>query len=140
MVTTPSPPRSGCPINFGLEIFGDRWSLLVLRDVLMQGKCRFREFAESEERIATNVLAERLARLERAGLLVRSRDSSDGRQFIYQPTEAGRRLLPVLVEMAYWGATHDPATSAPAAFATGYEQDRDGLLAALASGFDPTAA
>ncbi len=107
--------------------------------MLMQGKCRFGEFAQSEERIATNVLADRLIRLEKAGLVIRRRDEDDGRQFVYAPTDIGRALLPVLVEMAYWGATHDPETDAPAAFVDAYKRDREGLLLALANGADPTA-
>lgn len=138
MISRSRTRRSGCPINFGLEIFGDRWSLLILRDMLMQGKCRFGEFAQSEERIATNVLTDRLTRLEKAGLVIRKRDEDDGRQVRYAPTDAGRSLLPVLVEMAYWGASHDPETDAPAAFLGAYEADREGLLLALAQGADPT--
>ena len=100
-MTNPSRKRrSGCPINFGLEIFGDRWSLLILRDLLMQGKCRFGEFAQSEERIATNVLTDRLTRLEQAGLVIRRRDEGDGRQVVYAPTDAGRALLPRPTEKA----------------------------------------
>ena len=140
MVQTPNPPRSGCPINFGLEIFGDRWSLLILRDMLMQGKRTFKEFQASEEAISSNILADRLARLETSGLISRHRVAADARQLDYLPTEAGKRLLPVLVEMAYWGATHDPATDAPASFRDAYERDRAALLAALATGADPTKA
>jgi DNA-binding HxlR family transcriptional regulator len=138
MVTTPAMPRSGCPINFGLEIFGDRWSLLVLRDILMVGKRTFGEFQASEEAISSNILADRLLRLEQSGLISRERVATDARQFHYAPTDAGKKLLPVLVEMAYWGATHDPRTASPASFRKAYEFDRDALLAALAAGADPT--
>ncbi|MBX3531549.1 MAG: helix-turn-helix transcriptional regulator [Rhizobiaceae bacterium] len=122
--------RSDCPIGFTLDIFGDRWSLLILRDVLTRAKSRFREFA-AEERIATNVLAERLERLEGAGLLTRANDPSDARQFVYRPTRAAIDLLPVVVEMAYWGAMHDPETGAPREFVEAYEADRQALLAGM---------
>jgi DNA-binding HxlR family transcriptional regulator len=137
MVTLPRPPRSHCPINFGLEIFGDAWTLLVLRDLLIVGKSGFSEFLASEEGIATNILTDRLARLEAAGLITRERGSADRRQVIYRATDAGKALVPVLVEMSYWGAKHDPLTAAPPAFVAGYEADRNGLLRAIAAGFDP---
>jgi len=137
MVQTPGAPRSHCPINFGLEIFGDRWTLLILRDMLMAGKRSFKAFQQSEEAIATNILAERLARLAKAGIITREPDPGDRRQWLYAPTDAGRALLPALVELAYWGATHDPCTDAPAEFVKAYEADRTGLLKAMAGGFDP---
>jgi DNA-binding HxlR family transcriptional regulator len=140
MVNTPSTPRSGCPINFGLEIFGDKWSLLILRDMLMLGKRSFKEFQASAEAISSNILAERLARLEQSGLISRHRAPEDARQVHYRPTGAGKRLLPVLVEMAYWGAVHDPNTASPKSFRDAYEHDREGLLTALESGVDPTKA
>jgi DNA-binding HxlR family transcriptional regulator len=140
MVITPHRPRSGCPINFGLEIFGDRWSLLVLRDMLMQGKSTFSAFQASEEGIASNILADRLARLEQCGLVTQQSDAADRRSIHYRPTDACRKLLPVLVEMAYWGATHDPKTAAPKSFVKGYETDRARLLQILAFGADPTKA
>jgi DNA-binding HxlR family transcriptional regulator len=128
MVRTPSAPRSGCPINFGLEIFGDSFSLLILRDVLLHGKRGFSEFLGSGEGIATNILTSRLQKLEAAGLLVRRKDTQDGRKVDYVPTKAAVALVPVLVELAYWGATNDPATAAPPEFVRAYRADRNGLI------------
>ena len=138
MIKTPSKPRSSCPINFGLEIFGDKWSLLVLRDMLMIGKTTFKEFQASEERIASNILSDRLLRMENCGLITKHFSTQDGRQTNYRITQAGRKLLPVLVEMSYWGAKHDPKTGAPKSFVAAYESNRNGLLQALASGYDPS--
>jgi DNA-binding HxlR family transcriptional regulator len=138
MIKTPSKPRSSCPINFGLEIFGDKWTLLILRDILLVDKKTFKEFQASDEGIASNVLSDRLQRLTKCGLISKLASPGDGRQIHYAMTEAGRKLLPVLVEMSYWGATHDPKTGAPKAFVTAYERNREQLLQALASGFDPT--
>lgn len=138
MVRTPHRPRSGCPINFGLEIFGDKWTLLILRDLLMQGKSSFGEFQASEEGIASNILSERLLRLEQAGLVRRHAVKDDARLVRYVPTDACRALLSVLVEMAYWGATHDIKTAAPKSFVSAYEADRTALLKAMTSGLDPT--
>lgn len=131
MVKTPTAPRSGCPINFGLEIFGDSFSLLILRDVLLHGKRGFSEFLTSGEGIATNILTARLQRLQDAGLLLRRPSPEDGRRVAYVPTEAAIALVPVLVELAYWGATHDPATAAPPQFMQAYRADREGLIRAM---------
>jgi DNA-binding HxlR family transcriptional regulator len=128
--------RSHCPINFGIEIFGDRWTLLVLRDLLLKGKSSFKEFQSSDEGIATNILAERLDRMTRCGLVTAERVASDSRQIRYRPTPKGRALLSVLVEMAYWGATHDPQTAAPPSFVRAYENDRAGLVQAIEAGLD----
>ena len=83
--------RSDCPISFALDLFGDRWSLLVVRDLGLKGKRSFSELAASEEGIATNVLSDRLARLEEAGIILKSRDPNDGRRYVYRLTEAGSR-------------------------------------------------
>ena len=138
MVKTPNLPRSHCPINFGLEIFGDKWTLLVLRDLLFEGKTSFKQFQSSEEGIASNILSERLMRLEEAGLIRRHVVLEDARQVRYAATDAGCALLPVLVEMAYWGATHDARTAAPKEFVKGYERDRAGLIKVMQLGFDPS--
>lgn len=130
------PPRSHCPINFGLEIFGDKWTLLVLRDLLIKRKSTFKEFQASEEGVASNILADRLDRLLQGGLISSERDAVDARQIHYRPTRVGQALLPVLIEMAYWGAKHDPNTAAPKSFARSYEKDRAGLLKSIAAGTD----
>jgi DNA-binding HxlR family transcriptional regulator len=105
--------RSDCPISFALDIFGDRWSLLVMRDLLFQEKEQFGEFLGSEERIATNILADRLQRLERAGLLAKVPGPSGRERTAYVPTEKGKDLIPLLFEMLLWSAKHDPDTGAP---------------------------
>ena len=137
MVKLSSRPRSHCPINFGLEIFGDRWTLLILRDLMINGKSSFKEFQAAEEGISSNILAERLDRLLQTGLIVSERVAADTRQIRYRPTPSGAALLPVLVEMAYWGAKHDSETAAPEAFVQAYKQDRAGLLTAMADGIVP---
>jgi DNA-binding HxlR family transcriptional regulator len=101
--------RSECPIACTLDLVGDRWTLLVLRDVFL-GKRRFDEFLASPEGIATNILSDRLARLERDGLVERQRDPDDGRRFIYKPTARGKSLAPVLVAIRNWGLEHVEGT------------------------------
>lgn len=102
--------RSLCPIASSLDLLGDRWTLLVVRD-LFAGKRRFDAFLASHEAIATNVLSDRLARLERDGLVTRERDPEDGRRVIYELTERGRDLTRVLRALSDWGLKHIPGTS-----------------------------
>lgn len=108
--------RSDCPINFALETFGDPWSLLIIRDIIYFGKKTYGEFLESEESMATNILASRLARLEQQGILMKKPSSSDKRKEEYVLTEKGLDLIPVLVELANWSARYDPQTAAPTAW------------------------
>lgn len=131
MTSDQTKRRSDCPISFGLDIFGDKWTLLILRDLLLRGKSKFGEFLGSEERIASNILADRLLRLEHSGLITKTEDESDRRQSFYRASKKGMDLLPVLVELAYWGASHDPKTGAPKEFVKAYHTDRSGLLKKL---------
>lgn len=105
--------KSHCPINYGLEIFGDPWSLLIVRDIVYFGKHTFKEFLASEEAIAPSVLSARLTSLEAAGILVSSPDPADRRRVSYRLTETGLRLIPILLEIAAWSARVDPETQAP---------------------------
>ena len=105
--------RSDCPINFALETFGDTWSLLIIREIVYFGKKTYGEFLESEEGIATNILASRLAQLEQKGILVKKPSETDKRKEVYSLTEKGLDLIPILLELASWGAQHDPQTGAP---------------------------
>lgn len=99
--------RSHCPISLTLEVIGDRWSLLVLRDLILKGKKRYSELADSGEGISTNILAERLNRLERSGLISRTVGAKT-KQVLYAPTKKGMDLVPVLRELGRWGLKHDP--------------------------------
>src|SRR5688572_26607844 len=103
--------RSGCPINLTLEALGDRWSLIVVRDLMFGNRRHFRELlTRSEERIASNILADRLARLEKAGLVSRRDDPSHRQKVIYSLTEASIALVPLLAHMGGWGLRHTPAS------------------------------
>ena len=94
---------SGCPIDYALDLFGDRWTLLVIRDLLFVGKRHFKELMESPERIASNILTARLKKLEERGLIERCADPDNRKQVIYTLTDKGRDLTPVLVELVRWG-------------------------------------
>jgi DNA-binding HxlR family transcriptional regulator len=103
--------RSGCPINLTLETFGDRWSLIVVRDIIFGDRRRFRELlTRSEEGIASNVLADRLKRLVEAGLLTRAGDPSHRQKAIYSLTEPAIQLVPLLAHLGAWGRRHLPAS------------------------------
>ena len=96
--------RSGCPINLTLEVLGDRWSLIVIRDIMFGNRRHFRELLQnSEERIASNILADRLKRLVERGLLTREGDPSHKQKAIYSLTEMSIRLVPIFAEMGAWG-------------------------------------
>src|SRR5437867_12798139 len=99
--------RSGCPLNASLEMLGDRWSLLIIRDMMLLGSQRFKEFLGSHERIATNILADRLRKLGAYGIIRTESDPSDGRKLIYRLTPKGIDLAPVLTEMVLWAGRHE---------------------------------
>lgn len=105
---TSSEPRSFCPINLSLEIFGDTWTLLVLRDMMFAGKRHFRELLQSDERISSNILADRLARLVEHGLLTKADDPTHKQKAIYSLTEKAITLLPVVVQIGAWGSRWVP--------------------------------
>ncbi len=104
--------RSGCPVSISLEIFGDSWSLLVIRDLMVRGFRSFKEFEQAGEGIATNVLADRLRKLQAAGLIRTEADPKDGRRVHYRLTQKGIDLAPVLLELLIWGARHEPTGAA----------------------------
>ena len=99
--------RSGCPLNASVEMLGDRWSLLIIRDMMLRGFHTYKEFMECYEGIATNILADRLRKLVAYGIIVMKPDPSDGRKVIYLLTKKGIGLAPVLTEMVLWAAAHE---------------------------------
>lgn len=105
-----TPSRSGCPINAAVEVLGDRWSLIVLRDIIFGDRRYFRTLQrESDEGIASNILASRLRDLVEIGLLTRE-ESGAGRRAAYSLTEAAIQLVPVLAELGWWGLRYRPTT------------------------------
>ena len=101
------PRRSGCPLNVSIEMLGERWSLLIIRDMMVRGFRTYKEFLESHEKIATNILADRLRKLESNGIIAVESDPADGRKLIYSLTLKGIDLAPVLTEMVLWAAAHE---------------------------------
>jgi DNA-binding HxlR family transcriptional regulator len=128
--TTATPKRrSGCPLNASVEMLGDRWSLLILRDMMLRGYQTFHEFLHADEKIATNILTDRLRRLESYGMIERHRDSTDGRKMIYTLTAKGIDLAPVLTEMVLWAARHEETGNQ--ALVREMRADKDQLLASV---------
>jgi DNA-binding HxlR family transcriptional regulator len=123
--------RSHCPVNFVLETFGDRWTLLIVRDLMFKGKRSYGAFLESDEKIATNILADRLKRLEEHGIVNKMADPEKKSRYVYALTAKGKDLLPVMLEITAWSAKHDKLTNTPPGFLKAYRKDRAALLAAL---------
>jgi DNA-binding HxlR family transcriptional regulator len=123
-----SKHRSGCPVSISLEVLGDRWSLLIIRDLMVRGFRTFREFQQSGEGIATNILADRLRKLEAAGIISAEPEEKDRRKLNYRLTEKGIDLAPVLLELLIWGARHEE-TGAPCALIEKMAKHRGQILA-----------
>jgi DNA-binding HxlR family transcriptional regulator len=119
--------KSHCAINFSLEIFGDSWSLLIIRDIVFSGKKTFGEFLYSQEHISPSVLTNRLAQLETNGILVKKPHETDNRKEVYQLTEKGLDLVPILLELAAWGAKHDPETLISQTWIAEVQDDRENV-------------
>ena len=105
--------RSLCPINLTLEAIGDSWTLLIIRDLMLRGHTGYQAFLRSEEKIATNILADRLLKLEQNGLVSKSADPADARKFIYALTEKGAELAPLIVELALFSLKHEKRVDMP---------------------------
>jgi DNA-binding HxlR family transcriptional regulator len=118
--------RSSCPVAASLDVLGDRWTLVVLRDLVLGGVTHFADFA-ADEKIATNTLAERLQRLRDAGVIARVRDPEDGRRWIYVPRRPAIELIPVLVDLMIWGIANTAADVPPEKASAA--QHRDELIA-----------
>jgi DNA-binding HxlR family transcriptional regulator len=102
--------RSDCPINFALELLGDKWSLLIIRDIALSGKTSYGQFLSSDEKIATNVLSNRLAMLEKANIISKRLDQNNKTKYIYSLTRHGFDLIPLLVEIIVWTDSVKPVT------------------------------
>ena len=123
--------RSKCPISNALDYFGDKWSLLVLRDIILYNKKTFKELQESEEHIATNILTDRLSKLESAGLIRRDKHPKDKRRSIYLITKKGLDTLPVIIELMIWSKKYYPKTYIPDEFWNQVVDDKEVVIAKI---------
>jgi DNA-binding HxlR family transcriptional regulator len=121
--------RSGCPLNASIEMLGDRWSLLIIRDMMLRGFRTYKEFLGCYEGIATNILADRLQKLLAYGIITAKPDSEDGRKLIYLLTPKGIDLAPVLTEMVLWAAAHEDTGNQ--ALVQEMKKDKEKFLAAI---------
>jgi DNA-binding HxlR family transcriptional regulator len=128
--------RSDCPLNVCLEIFGDQWTLLIVRDLLFKKQHEFKDYLAAKEKIASNVLSDRLRRLEEHGIITKSVHPTDARRVDYRLTEKGLDLAPLLFEMALWAAKHE-VTDAPTPLLRRMSTDRESLLAELRANHPP---
>ena len=126
--------QSGCPVAFGLDTFGDRWSLLVIREIMLKGKKTYSEFMEADEGISTNILIDRLKHLEAEGIIIKTRDPQNHRSFIYTLSDKGRDLAPILLEIIVWSGAHDHRPFALRDVLKKITNDRAGFEAGLRAG------
>lgn len=125
--------KSDCPINFALEIFGDRWTFLIVRDLMFKGKHFYGEFLLSEEKMATNILADRLSLLESNGIVSKSNDPKHKQKILYRLTQKGIDLVPVLVEFIMWSAKYDKNSAVDMKFVKSVKRDKVGMISEISS-------
>jgi len=113
----------GCPVRFGMSQFGDKWSFLIIRDLMFKGRKYYHEFIEAGEGISTNILATRLADLEANGIVSKSRDPVKGSRFIYKLTQKGIELMPMMLAMIDWAEKYDNKTEVPKDFIDNLRND-----------------
>lgn len=123
--------RSGCPVAFGLDTFGDRWSLLIIREIMLKDHRTYSEFLAADEGIASNILIDRLKHLEAEGIITKSRDPENRRSFVYALTGKGRDLAPIMLEIILWSGAHDDRPFALRGMLEKIKQDRDSFEASL---------
>jgi DNA-binding HxlR family transcriptional regulator len=123
--------KSDCPVHFGLEVFGDPWTLLIVRDLMFKGRAAYTEFLRAEEGIATNILADRLVRLEADGIIEKEGSGGAGQSGRYRLADKGIDLLPIMLEIIGWSAKYDPRTAADRRFVRRLRTDKEGLMADL---------
>jgi DNA-binding HxlR family transcriptional regulator len=125
-----------CPITFALDIFGDKWSLIILRDIIFKEKKYYGEFLASAEKISTNILASRLLKLESEGIISKTPDANNLSKNIYQLTNKGKDLLPLLLDMVEWSVKYNPQSGVPSNVINGaptnllikLREDREALI------------
>lgn len=127
MVTRTSNDWHGCPIRYGAVVFGDVWSLLILRDIVFKGARHYADFLKAGEGISTNILATRLARLEAEGVLTKTPDTENKTRYVYGLSDKGKALVPALLEIMDWSERWDERTEVPTEFIDELRRDRKAL-------------
>lgn len=119
---------TGCPVAYALDIFGDRWSLIIIRDILMKGVSTYSALLAADEKIATNILASRLKELEESQIIKKIRDPENKRQYLYSITPKGAELTPIILEMMRWSSRYDANTKVTKKVLKRLEADREGFI------------
>ena len=128
--------KSDCPIHFALDVFGDKWTLLIIRDLMFKGKHYFGEFLQMEEGISTNILADRLYGLEKAAIVSKTVDKQHKSKQEYKLTPKGIDLLPLVTEVILWSAKYDTQTAAEKTFISKARKDRVALYSEIIRGLN----
>jgi len=123
MVDKKTKDWSGCPVRFGMSQFGDKWSFLIIRDLMFKGRKYYHEFMEAGEGISTNILAARLSDLENNEIISKSKDPLKGSRFVYTLTQKGKELMPMMLAMMDWAEKYDAETEVPPEFINGLRSD-----------------
>jgi len=123
--------RSHCPTNYAVEHFGDKWSLLVIRDLMFKEKRHYNEFFESDEKVSTSVLGDRLKQLEEAGIISKRSDEVKKSRIKYSLTKKGIAMLPLMIDMIIWSGEFDNETEAPEDFLVKANKSREQLISHL---------
>ena len=123
--------QSGCPVAYGLDVFGDKWTLVVVRDMVLKGKRYFNELLVTREKMASNILADRLKRLAEERVITKTQDPENASRFIYELTPKGKELIPLLLEVLRWGAKHVPNSDPVPELVRWVKKDRDGVTQAI---------
>ncbi|MCH7523939.1 MAG: helix-turn-helix transcriptional regulator [Bacteroidetes bacterium] len=123
--------RSHCPINYAIEHFGDKWSLLIIRDLMFKGKRHYNEFFESDERVSTSVLGDRLKQLDASGIISKEEDTIKKSRIKYSLTKKGIAMLPFMVDMIVWSGDFDSETEAGKVFLAEANKNRNHLLSSI---------
>lgn len=119
---------SRCPINYTLEILSNRWSFLILRDIVYYNKHTYNDFFASPERITSSMLADRLAALENDGILKKTQSQTDRRKVFYSLTDKGLDLIPILMELSEWGEQHNPTVQIDDTLAKALKNNREKVI------------
>ncbi len=123
MVDKKTKEWAGCPVRFGMSQFGDKWSFLIIRDLMFKGRKYYHEFMEAGEGISTNILAARLSDLEANEIINKSKDPLKGSRFVYTLTQKGIELMPMMLAMMDWAEKYDAETEVPPEFINGLRND-----------------
>jgi DNA-binding HxlR family transcriptional regulator len=120
--------RSDCPISSALDLLGDKWSLLIVRDIMLTGKNTYNEFLASNEKIATNILADRLSMLEEVGILSKEKHPVSKAKYFYKLTQQGIDLLPMLTEIILWSDKYLAISPQARGFAKQLRKDKESII------------